>query len=470
MYSVWISTPCYGGQVLREFAKSMTGLYKLARRHNISVVFDSMENESLIPRGRNVAVGRFMNHPSAKNFTHFMFIDADIEFIPESVFRLLFAEHDVAVACYPKKYVNFEGARHEVANKGDRPLDMASADLVVNMGRDVTPIVRGFAKVMDGPTGFMMIRRNVIERMQDAYPKLLCKNDHANRDFEEYHALFDCMIEPETRRYLSEDYAFCRRWQALGGEIFADTQTVLGHVGNLTFRANISKRSGKITNASAAEPIQDYGHYEKGINRWALVVAENNHQISVRTLSILLSLCSREDNVDVIFTEDPGETMNRAIRTHNTVAFFNHGCSFDISKFVDLNWKDTHGALVIPSLRNRLDWKRFRETCLDDDGEPIDQKALIFDSVPGNPILPSKIHPVKQSDSNIIFLNCDRIRNKVKELPKKHINWVGHLKGKDIQVGILMDVDITSSVPHKCISGLGKSSAIKIEHGGSQGP
>ena len=70
-----------------------------------------MENESLIPRGRCVAVGRFMQLPLAKKFTHFMFIDADVEFQPESVIRLLFSGHEVSVACYPKKHVNFEGAK-----------------------------------------------------------------------------------------------------------------------------------------------------------------------------------------------------------------------------------------------------------------------------------------------------------------------------------------------------------------------
>jgi hypothetical protein len=33
----------------------------------------------------------------------------------------------------------------------------------------------------------------------------------------DYAVLFDCMICPETRRYLSEDFAFCARWRALGG-------------------------------------------------------------------------------------------------------------------------------------------------------------------------------------------------------------------------------------------------------------
>lgn len=243
--SLWISTPCYGGQVLQEFSTSILKLYKLCNDKKIKVVFDAMENESLIPRGRNVALGRFMQLEAAKPYTHFMFIDADIEFEPESVLRLLFSGHDVSVACYPKKYVNFEGAKEEVVQNGDRPLEMASADLVVNLGNSSRQIINGFAEVLDGPTGFMMIKREVLSKMEAHYPELYCRNDHSNRDFEFYPALFDCMIDPISKRYLSEDYAFCRRWQQMGGKIYADTETVLGHVGNLTFGGCIGHRIKK---------------------------------------------------------------------------------------------------------------------------------------------------------------------------------------------------------------------------------
>ena len=79
---------------------------------------------------------------------------------------------------------------------GDRPPEMASADLVVNLGKHSTAVVNGFAEILDGPTGFMMIKREVFEKMEKQYPELHCKNDHANKDFEFYPALFDCMIDP----------------------------------------------------------------------------------------------------------------------------------------------------------------------------------------------------------------------------------------------------------------------------------
>ena len=117
-----------------------------------------------------------------------------------------------------------------------------ASSLVMNFRHQTTQIQNGFAEVLDGPTGFMLIKREVIGKMYNHYKELNCVNDHQNRDLDEYCAVFDCMIDPQTRRYLSEDYAFCRRWQLIGGMIYADCFTTLGHVGNLRFNGVIEER------------------------------------------------------------------------------------------------------------------------------------------------------------------------------------------------------------------------------------
>ena len=109
----------------------------------------------------------------------------------------------------------------------------------MNFKNSHSKIENGFTEVLDGPTGFMCIKRSVIEKMYEAYPQLMCKNDHQNKDLDDYCAIFDCMIDPVNRRYLSEDYAFCRRWQEIGGKIFADVTTTLGHIGNIRFTGRL---------------------------------------------------------------------------------------------------------------------------------------------------------------------------------------------------------------------------------------
>jgi len=234
-----LSTPCYGGMCLQKYAESILNLQILAAQAGVQLYIDTLENESLVQRARNVAVGRFMQKSNAD---YFMFIDADIHFDPASVIRLMQSGHDLSVACYPKKFVDWNQAANAVKKGDERSMEMLSASLVVNFGAHKVEIVNGFAPVLDGPTGFMVIKRSVFQQMEKKYPELNCVNDHQNRDFDTYHACFDCMIDPDNRRYLSEDYAFCRRWQQMGGKIYADTQTTLGHVGNLPFNGQLSER------------------------------------------------------------------------------------------------------------------------------------------------------------------------------------------------------------------------------------
>jgi len=197
---------------------------------------DTTENESLITRARCISIARFLYKSDAE---FFVFIDADIHFSPESLLRLVESGHDVSVACYPKKVIMWEQAEKEVLENGSKPLERVSSSLVTNFKYSKSALVDGFTEVLDGPTGFMCIRRSAIEKMYKAYPELMCKNDHQNKDLENYCAIFDCMIDPDNRRYLSEDYAFCRRWQQIGGKIFADVTTVLGHIGNLRFTGKL---------------------------------------------------------------------------------------------------------------------------------------------------------------------------------------------------------------------------------------
>jgi hypothetical protein len=45
----------------------------------------------------------------------------------------------------------------------------------------------------------------------------------------------------EKGHYLSEDWLFCRRWSALGGEIWAHGKVLLNHIGHYEFVGDLSK-------------------------------------------------------------------------------------------------------------------------------------------------------------------------------------------------------------------------------------
>ena len=178
---LFVSTPCYGGICLQAYAESMLRLQRTCAANDIQMMLDTTENESLVHRARNLAVARFYQKTEA---THFLFIDADIHFDPDSVVRLIKSGHDVSVACYPKKVVMWDQVENNILSKDETPKDPArvASSLVMNFKYGNTPIKDGFAEVLDGPTGFMLIKRDVFTKMHERYPDCLLYTSPSPRD------------------------------------------------------------------------------------------------------------------------------------------------------------------------------------------------------------------------------------------------------------------------------------------------
>ena len=129
----------------------------------------------------------------------------------------------------------------------DKEIAAFGSDYAINfqfIDRDAKTIAveNGIIKLHDAGTGFMMIKRDAILKMIKAYPDLKYNNDvqinNANGLSDKFYALFDTMIDPKDRRYLSEDYTFCRRWQDMGGDIWLDPSISLNHYGHFCFQGN----------------------------------------------------------------------------------------------------------------------------------------------------------------------------------------------------------------------------------------
>lgn len=249
---IFIATPCYGGQLGEPYFRSMMRLAIMCNKYDIPFTISTLANESLITRGRNTLTSFFMENKEA---THLFFIDADIEFNPEDLLRMVAYDKPVIVGAYPKKAINWTSIINASRNNPDEDestIEGHSSNYVVNFDHledengektSQVQIVDNLIRLKDGGTGFMCIQRDVIQKMFDAHPETKYVNDiNVDMKFEPFmYALFDGIIDPESRRYLSEDYTFCRRWQNMGGEIYLDPRTSLNHVGHYTFRGNIRK-------------------------------------------------------------------------------------------------------------------------------------------------------------------------------------------------------------------------------------
>lgn len=229
-----IGTPCYGGLVAQGYMESIIGLMVYGSAHGFDMTLALNGHDSLITRSRNKIVSTFLDMPQA---THLLFIDADISFKAEAVKRLLDFDQDVAAGMYPIKNIDWQRFRQRI-----RP-DVGEAEMrELGLNFVGTPIAGegreerdGFITASYAGTGFMLIKRRVLERMIAAYPETKFEVAHtyprvAKQSPNQY-ALFDCMIEKGTNIYLSEDFAFCQRWRALGGKIWLDTESRLTHIG-----------------------------------------------------------------------------------------------------------------------------------------------------------------------------------------------------------------------------------------------
>jgi len=246
---IFVATPMYGGMCTGQYCKSSADLAILSSKYGMDVRFFYLYNESLITRARNYLVDEFLR----SDCTHLMFIDADIGFDPDDVIALsVIAEtgSDKEVVCgpYPKKCISWEKIKKAVdrgfADKDPQQLEKYVGDYVFNPtdGQDSIALNEP-VEVLEGGTGFMIIQRGVFEKYKKAYPHLAYKPDHVRTEHfdgsREIHAYFDCVIDPKTKRYLSEDYMFCQYSRDAGIKVWLCPWMKLEHQGTYVFGGSL---------------------------------------------------------------------------------------------------------------------------------------------------------------------------------------------------------------------------------------
>jgi hypothetical protein len=239
-----VATPCFGGQVSSIYASSIFHLQSAVRsKSNIDLKVLLRDGDALITRARANLMTQFLDDPTA---THFLFVDADIGFEPEQVFRLIESGADVVAGVYPIKRINWDKVRRGIEAR--RKMPAAALDYVLEVDDpDHVAVVNGFTRVRYAGTGFLMIRRQAFEKMcaHPAYASLQFFREHsldALAGSPNRFALFECMIDSGTGTYLSEDFAFCKRWTDIGGEIWVDLESRLDHVGPSVFHGDVASQ------------------------------------------------------------------------------------------------------------------------------------------------------------------------------------------------------------------------------------
>lgn len=235
-FRVLVATPCYGGSLYYTYVTSLINFIGAASQAGMGLEFFFRAGDSLVTRARNDCVAQFLSNPA---FTHLFWIDGDIGFSPEAAMRLLLSDHPVAAGVYPLKRQDWPADGLPEGMTRER-FEQLAARYPVNAGGeeggqvDLKIDEDGFMRVADAPTGFMVIKRKVFDLLIEKYPDYRYEPDWPKGNVPGggvHYRFFDTMIDPISRRFLSEDYAFCRRLQNLGQDIYVDANSNLTHMG-----------------------------------------------------------------------------------------------------------------------------------------------------------------------------------------------------------------------------------------------
>ena len=219
---VQFALPMYGGLCYESLFTSMIKFSMYAQRIGMPFSLDTMINESLVQRARNHLTAKFLENSAA---THLMFIDSDIGFEPEHIFKLLLHDKELIGGLYPKKSI--------------------PTDFVVNVSPEAVgengqiKAINGLLPLSRLGTGFMLIKRIVFEKHIAAYGKSTKFTNNIGLDAKYNpfcYTFFDCCIsQDENHEYLSEDWFFCVKSRVIGIEVFADPTIRLNHSGTFVF-------------------------------------------------------------------------------------------------------------------------------------------------------------------------------------------------------------------------------------------
>jgi len=235
---LFIATPAFGHQVTTNYANSL--LKFVSTPHPTLAVSSAIHMQSgmaLVTQARNNCVAYFLN----SECTHFLFIDADIGFEPEAIYRLIEKDVPLCLTPYPVKGYGKDYQLQFIVHFPDKD------NVRIDKG--------GFTEITAGPTGFMMIKREVFEKLAEKYPERKTVNKQLVGNKVEtmekgWYTFFETAQDPENG-YLGEDIAFCRLWTNIGGKIYADTQTPLTHFGSHAFHGSLNMMFAK------QKPIDD---------------------------------------------------------------------------------------------------------------------------------------------------------------------------------------------------------------------
>ena len=217
-YNLLIATPAMDGKVEINYQHSLEYTKRTIEEYGgkCSVCFYQYIADVAYARAK-----MFSEFVRKKEYSHMLFVDADMGWNPADVAYFLLLNRDFLAAVGPKKKFPIEFAWNMNGDEG-KPVPLIH-ELETNVAQ--APFVGG---------AFLMISRHCADKLTDAYPELQFYSPDGTIEW----AIFDPIIIGDKRR-LSEDFTLCWRWRNIGGKVEVKMDVELTHTGAHTFRGNL---------------------------------------------------------------------------------------------------------------------------------------------------------------------------------------------------------------------------------------
>ena len=218
---VYVATPCYDMMRI-ETCVSLLDTFSSLGKAGIECRFKSIRS-SLVTHARNLSTCGFLH----SGFDFMLFVDADVEFEPEAVMRMLVPKKDIV--CTPYRIKNKpEIIDYAVKFKDPQVIKILPWDL---------------AEIVEGPAGLMLIHRRVFETLISKHPELKCEFDDEARAKMNHeigteddaaakymYNFWDTSFK--DRQWKGEDLAFCNLATEAGFKIYANLDSWTTHHGS----------------------------------------------------------------------------------------------------------------------------------------------------------------------------------------------------------------------------------------------
>jgi hypothetical protein len=244
-YKIFVATPVHS-ECSIHYTQALLKFQKQCMMNSIMVSF-SLLKSSLVTQGRNLCVANFLKDPT--NYTHLLFIDSDIDFKFDTIMKMLKFDREVIATPYPMKHIHWDQIWDRVQKgkiKNIEELKRAGHAFPIKLdnqrGKEI-PVVDGVIEVSHAPTGCMLIKKQVFDKMIKAYPndkieQATIVNGKALIDEYNYN-FFDTIHDPETKKYYGEDFGFCKKWTAIGGKCYCYVSDDITHVGEYAYNGKL---------------------------------------------------------------------------------------------------------------------------------------------------------------------------------------------------------------------------------------